>query len=399
MLAAYVAEFVADPGVVLVSGAEQFIDEAGAAARTARSTSVTVTTCSCERDRYVLDHAELVRLSLRNGQGFGEPSAVMFRRSVFDAIGGYDPSFEHAADVDFNLRASALGPSVYLRHPYLRRRWHAGRPDPHQPRDPARSRATGCGSTSATATRDGSDRARPRRGPFRARVALASTTPLAAARARQWPVARLALDNLRVGVRAPVAGARRSRRGDRAAPQPRRAVSPALPGSASGGQRFWHDGQSDGSISGNVGERARARSSASVGDERVADARRRARSAALRDVGAVLQQRGRRLEVVEADELERAAQLTARIETAPLVLQHEQRVAVEVGEDAPQLLAVRVLFATPSSVTIAWCGARALQVVRDAGAEPVEAGRGGSRGSSRRAPPRAGAPGVQKSTM
>ncbi|MGZ4964488.1 MAG: ATP-binding cassette domain-containing protein, partial [Limisphaerales bacterium] len=75
-------------------------------------------------DRYVLDHAEVVRLSLRNGQGFGEPSAVMFRRSVFTAVGGYDPLFEHAADVDFNLRASQHGRSVYLRHAYLRRRWH-----------------------------------------------------------------------------------------------------------------------------------------------------------------------------------------------------------------------------------------------------------------------------------
>jgi len=125
MLAAYTGEFVADPRVVLVSGSEEFIDE------NSRPSSHKTTVghrhnVFVRRDRYVLDHAELVRLSLRNGQGFGEPSAVMFRRSAFTAVGGYDPLFEHAADVDFYLRASALGRSVYLRRAYLRRRWHEG---------------------------------------------------------------------------------------------------------------------------------------------------------------------------------------------------------------------------------------------------------------------------------
>ena len=152
--------------------------------------------------RYVLGHEELVRLSLRNGNAYGETSAVMFRRSVFATIGGYDPSFEHAADVDFNLRASALGRSVYLRHPYLRRRWHAG----------------GLTRTNLASGAVARDRVRlyeryrdttglTDRDRAEARSALASHSvydAVRAARARQWSVARLALDNLRTGARAPL---------------------------------------------------------------------------------------------------------------------------------------------------------------------------------------------------
>jgi GT2 family glycosyltransferase len=200
MLAAYEAE-LADPGVALVSSAEEFIDEDGRPLprrlNVGHRHHVFV-----ERDRYVLDHAELVRLSLRNGQSFGEPSAVMFRRSVFDAIGGYDASFEHAADVDFNLRASTYGRAVYLRRPYLRRRWHTGG-------------LTRTNLGSGAVARDRLrlyDRYRDTAGltehdRAEARVALASHSvydAVRAARAQQWPVVREALGNLRVGVRAPL---------------------------------------------------------------------------------------------------------------------------------------------------------------------------------------------------
>ena len=201
MLAAYTAEFAADPGVVLVSGAEEFIDDAG------RPSPHRVTVghrhnVFVHHDRYVLDHAELVRLSLRNGQSFGEPSAVMFRRSVFDAVGGYDPLFEHAADVDFNLRASALGRSVYLRHPYLRRRWHEGGLTRTNLGSGAlaRDRLRLYERYHDTAGLSERDRAN-------ARSALASRSVYDAIRAtrdRQWKVARLALSNLRAGWRAPV---------------------------------------------------------------------------------------------------------------------------------------------------------------------------------------------------
>jgi GT2 family glycosyltransferase len=201
MLTAYVAELVADPGVVLVSGAEQFIDESSRPLD--RKLNVGHRHHVFVRDaRYVVDHEELVRLSLRNGNAYGETSAVMFRRSVFAAVGGYDPSFEHAADVDFNLRASALGRCVYLRHPYLRRRWHAG----------------GLTRTNLASGAVARDRLRlyeryrdteglTDRDRAEARSALASHSVYDAVRAasvRQWHVARLALDNLRTGVRAPL---------------------------------------------------------------------------------------------------------------------------------------------------------------------------------------------------
>lgn len=201
MLSAYAAEFATDPEVVLVSGAEAFIDEDSRPSphrlNVGHRHNVFV-----QRDRYVLDHAELVRLSLRNGQGFGEPSAVMFRRAAFVAVGGYDPLFEHAADVDFNLRASALGRSVYLRHPYLRRRWHAGGlthanfSSGALARDRARLYERHCDTEGLT------DRDRAE-----ARSALASRSVYDAVRAtrdRQWRVARLALANFRTGLRAPV---------------------------------------------------------------------------------------------------------------------------------------------------------------------------------------------------
>ncbi len=201
MLAAYTAEF-ADPGVVLVSGSEEFIDENSRPS--AHKTSVGHRhKVFVRRDRYVLDHAEVVRLSLRNGQGFGEPSAVMFRRSVFTAVGGYDPLFEHAADVDFNLRASQHGRSVYLRHAYLRRRWH----------DEGFTRTN---FNTGALTRDRLrlyERYRDtdgltERDRAEARSALASRSvydALRATRSRQWNVARAALTNLRHGLRAPLA--------------------------------------------------------------------------------------------------------------------------------------------------------------------------------------------------
>ena len=201
MLAAYTAEFAADPTVVLVSGAEEFIDEESRPLP--RKLSVGHRhNVFVHRDRYVLDHAELVRLSLRNGQAFGEPSAVMFRRSAFDAVGGYDPVFEHAADVDFNLRASALGRSVYLRHPYLRRRWHEGGLTRTNMATGAlaRDRMRLYERHRDTAGLTDRDRAE-------ARSALASRSAydaLRAARGREWKVVRLALGNMRAGWRAPL---------------------------------------------------------------------------------------------------------------------------------------------------------------------------------------------------
>lgn len=123
MIDRYTQEFVDDTGVTICGGAETFIDEDGN--HIARVDSVTQRSrIFRHRERYELSGQELTRLCLRNGQAFGEPSAVMFRRSVFDAIGGYREKYEHAADLDFNLRAAALGTAAYVNHPLLRRRIH-----------------------------------------------------------------------------------------------------------------------------------------------------------------------------------------------------------------------------------------------------------------------------------
>jgi GT2 family glycosyltransferase len=71
-----------------------------------------------------MEASELARLSLRNGNVLGEPSSVLFRRRAFDAIGGYDDAFRHAADVDFNLRMASCGPALYTTEIVLLRRRH-----------------------------------------------------------------------------------------------------------------------------------------------------------------------------------------------------------------------------------------------------------------------------------
>ncbi len=125
MVERYVAELVAAPGVVAVSSGEHWIDEhdrpVDVPRRPNRRERIFV-----EQPRYVLTQDDLVRLCLRNGQVYGEPSAVMFRRSAFEAVGGYRTDMGHVADLDLDLRLSGLGPVVYLRDPLVRRRLHAG---------------------------------------------------------------------------------------------------------------------------------------------------------------------------------------------------------------------------------------------------------------------------------
>ncbi len=123
MFAAYHDVFTTHPDVVLCSSGRTFIGADGARVPVKRA--VNDRSNIFQRDSlYLLEHREVVRLCLRNGNVIGEPSAVMFRRSVYDGVGGYDPAFEHAADVHFNLRAAAHGRVAYLRHPYLLRRMH-----------------------------------------------------------------------------------------------------------------------------------------------------------------------------------------------------------------------------------------------------------------------------------
>ncbi len=123
MVEAYVGVIQASVGVVACGGARQFIDEMDRLRTTLRFVS----------DRRYLfeigslwhfEFREIARLALSNGNVVGEPSCVMFRREVFDEVGGYDSSFEHAADLDFVLRVAERGRIAYLGTPHVLRRLH-----------------------------------------------------------------------------------------------------------------------------------------------------------------------------------------------------------------------------------------------------------------------------------
>lgn len=125
MIHRYVDEFDAGADTVLCSSGEMFIDADGQLIGRPLPFNHRGR-IFVHHDRYLLDQTELIRLCLRNGQVYGEPSAVMFRRKAFDRVGGYREEFVHAPDLDFNLRAAAEGKAVYLSDPYLHRRLHKG---------------------------------------------------------------------------------------------------------------------------------------------------------------------------------------------------------------------------------------------------------------------------------
>lgn len=125
MIHRYVDEFEAETDIVLCSSGEVFIDADDKVIDRPLPFNHRGR-IFMHRDRYLLDQIELIRLCLRNGQAYGEPSAVMFRRKAFDRVGGYREEFVHAPDLDFNLRAAAEGKAMYLADRYLRRRLHKG---------------------------------------------------------------------------------------------------------------------------------------------------------------------------------------------------------------------------------------------------------------------------------
>lgn len=122
MLASFVNEF-ANPAVVLVSSAASYIGADGNNAPF-RGNVNDRSRIFKARERYLLGGREATRLCLRNGAALGELAAQMFRRSAFEAVGGYDPSFPHAADLDFALRVAQQGETVYLNRRFLKRRMH-----------------------------------------------------------------------------------------------------------------------------------------------------------------------------------------------------------------------------------------------------------------------------------
>ncbi len=123
LVARYVEAFADVPAAVACSSGEVWIDDEGREVAVPRRPNRREHIFVAQR-RYVLDQATLVRLCLRNGQVYGEPSAVMFRRSAFEAVGGYRPDMGHVADLDLDLRLAGEGPVVYLAEPLVRRRLH-----------------------------------------------------------------------------------------------------------------------------------------------------------------------------------------------------------------------------------------------------------------------------------
>lgn len=58
--------------------------------------------------------------------------AAVFRRSLVDAIGGFDPSIKYADDYDLWLRIAAQHAVGYIDEPVARYRWHAENNSHHQ---------------------------------------------------------------------------------------------------------------------------------------------------------------------------------------------------------------------------------------------------------------------------
>ncbi|HEX6229835.1 MAG TPA: glycosyltransferase [Solirubrobacterales bacterium] len=101
--------FAANPAVGLLGGAVAFIDEEGRV---------------FAQVRYPLADAE-IRRRLESGNPFVQ-SAVMFRRSAFERVGGYRPGFDLAEDVDLWLRIAEHFELANLPHEVVAYRVHAG---------------------------------------------------------------------------------------------------------------------------------------------------------------------------------------------------------------------------------------------------------------------------------
>lgn len=123
LVASYLAAFAAVPEAVACSSGEVWIDDDDREVEVPRRPNRRERIFLAQR-RYTLDQDALVRLCLRNGQVYGEPSAVMFRRAAFRAVGGYREDMGHVADLDLALRLAGEGPVLYLTEPLVRRRLH-----------------------------------------------------------------------------------------------------------------------------------------------------------------------------------------------------------------------------------------------------------------------------------
>jgi glycosyltransferase involved in cell wall biosynthesis len=123
LFAAYLERFRADHDLVACACMSSFIDGEGKPLHrrlpVGHRSNIFV-----RQPVYTLSENEIAYLCLRNGNAIGEPSCVIYKRAAFEAIGGYDPDFRHAADADFNIRIAANGPVSIINRPLVRRRIH-----------------------------------------------------------------------------------------------------------------------------------------------------------------------------------------------------------------------------------------------------------------------------------
>ncbi|MGH6643443.1 MAG: glycosyltransferase [Bradyrhizobium sp.] len=123
MFAAYAAAFARAPDIVLVSSGSHFIDDRGEPAGVRMNVNHR-SNIFVDQAEYALGAREVTYLCLRNGSAIGELSVLMFRKAIFETVGGFDPAFRHGADVDLAVRVAQHGRAIYVNHPYLYRRLH-----------------------------------------------------------------------------------------------------------------------------------------------------------------------------------------------------------------------------------------------------------------------------------
>ncbi len=123
-LGRFVRLFATHEKVVGCGCARQFIDEEGNLIHPPRRVNDR-SNIFVEEQEYTLDHRSVTYLCLRNGNVIGEPSGFIYRRSAYDAVGGYGVDYDHAADLDFALRLSSVGQLSYVNTPLFQRRIHS----------------------------------------------------------------------------------------------------------------------------------------------------------------------------------------------------------------------------------------------------------------------------------
>ncbi len=97
-------EYIAkDPGIVMTINDSILID----------SNDKRIGTFPRYRKKGIMEGKKLSRISLIEADHFGMPVAVMFKRSVFDEVGGFDKAYHYILDFDLWIRISAKG-KVYV---------------------------------------------------------------------------------------------------------------------------------------------------------------------------------------------------------------------------------------------------------------------------------------------